>query len=577
MLLHISLFLFFAGLVIFLRSVDLSIFKLVLSWVGVCTALYGCITIMPIFQHDSPYYTPLSLLAWHIGTTTLYIVSGFFGWLTLIRSLSFDVWCRCIFSGKHYRKSLVQGMEKRAKETALTSSSEIGSRALDSLDEDHQLECFFSDLPGFRSSKAVDDPLLTLTDKQKENLLEALIGFLERALSSDLLTETVKIRRAAIFRTSFERVYFSGFGAFHVFDKFLSRGQYSDPMAAEIVQNMISWANNKDEDQYLVRAAVCSALVRVQQHDESWFILASEELGVTESVLQDYAAHGDNLSLAILIHVTRQQFDHLEKSSWPWFDFSHVLREASSKIDTQDTSPELRHEFCSLWNQMQSENDWMTFYVLGPIRNVYITLHRDTDSAPTEFSADTGDWDDILRKPSSYPLCNVPGHVHHHSAQPAHQTAIDNVPATNPDSAAAQVMQGDASESTRTVTLSPSETSASAPPTSNLSTSPPGTIAVQHLTDSPTPSGVPRSPPIPALDDLLPIDPASSSDSPLTLQNQIRQRQLPLLPVNLIHGHLHLRPLLLVPLLLQVFHSPLPFLLSTTYFQQIQRHIQILL
>ncbi|KAH9056408.1 hypothetical protein EDB87DRAFT_1813028 [Lactarius vividus] len=60
-LLHASLFLFFAGLVVFLRNVDLTIFNMVLSWVGVCAALYGCITSMPIFRHDSPYYTPLSL------------------------------------------------------------------------------------------------------------------------------------------------------------------------------------------------------------------------------------------------------------------------------------------------------------------------------------------------------------------------------------------------------------------------------------------------------------------------------------------------------------------------------------
>ena len=54
-LLHLSLFLFFAGLVVFLRNVDITIFKLILSWVGICTALYGCITLMPLFRHDSPY------------------------------------------------------------------------------------------------------------------------------------------------------------------------------------------------------------------------------------------------------------------------------------------------------------------------------------------------------------------------------------------------------------------------------------------------------------------------------------------------------------------------------------------
>ncbi|KAN0140380.1 hypothetical protein V8E53_001589, partial [Lactarius tabidus] len=59
-LLHISLFLFFAGLVVFLWNVNLTIFKLVLSWVAFCTALYGCVTLMPMFCYDSPYYTSLS-------------------------------------------------------------------------------------------------------------------------------------------------------------------------------------------------------------------------------------------------------------------------------------------------------------------------------------------------------------------------------------------------------------------------------------------------------------------------------------------------------------------------------------
>ncbi|KAH9054986.1 hypothetical protein EDB87DRAFT_1543008, partial [Lactarius vividus] len=65
-LLHISLYLFFAGLVVFLRNVNLTIFKVVLSWVSVCTAVYGCITLIPIFRHDRPYYTPLTSLAWPI-------------------------------------------------------------------------------------------------------------------------------------------------------------------------------------------------------------------------------------------------------------------------------------------------------------------------------------------------------------------------------------------------------------------------------------------------------------------------------------------------------------------------------
>ncbi|KAH9009469.1 hypothetical protein EDB85DRAFT_1881565, partial [Lactarius pseudohatsudake] len=65
-LLHVSLFLFFAGISVFLWNVDLTIFKAVVSWIGICTVLYGFITFFPVFRHDSPYNTPLSLPAWHI-------------------------------------------------------------------------------------------------------------------------------------------------------------------------------------------------------------------------------------------------------------------------------------------------------------------------------------------------------------------------------------------------------------------------------------------------------------------------------------------------------------------------------
>ncbi|KAN0140472.1 hypothetical protein V8E53_001681 [Lactarius tabidus] len=79
-LLHISLSLFFASLVVFLCNVNLTIFKWVLSWVGLCMALYGCITCMPIIRHDSPYYTPLSLPVWHIVTGILFSMYKFLQW-----------------------------------------------------------------------------------------------------------------------------------------------------------------------------------------------------------------------------------------------------------------------------------------------------------------------------------------------------------------------------------------------------------------------------------------------------------------------------------------------------------------
>ncbi|KAN0139101.1 hypothetical protein V8E53_003103, partial [Lactarius tabidus] len=123
-LLHISLFLFFAGLVVFLSNVNLTIFKLVLSWVGLCLALYGCITCMPILRLDSPYYTPLSLPAWHIVTRTLFPIYRLLRWFNLSVKYRSSAYHRYLELEESCRKSLVQGMQKITEKTALKSSSE---------------------------------------------------------------------------------------------------------------------------------------------------------------------------------------------------------------------------------------------------------------------------------------------------------------------------------------------------------------------------------------------------------------------------------------------------------------------
>ncbi|KAG6911363.1 hypothetical protein DXG01_001034 [Tephrocybe rancida] len=66
MLLHVSLVLFFAGLVEFLRPVNAAISYLTLGMLVICVLLYALATILPIFRRDCPYHTPLSSLWWKI-------------------------------------------------------------------------------------------------------------------------------------------------------------------------------------------------------------------------------------------------------------------------------------------------------------------------------------------------------------------------------------------------------------------------------------------------------------------------------------------------------------------------------
>jgi hypothetical protein len=424
-LLHISLFLFFSGLVVFLCNVNLTAYKLVFSWVGICTAIYGCITFMPIVRHDSPYYTPLTSLVWHILIGIPFIIFRALLWFARSASFPLGAYLRLHGLEDRYRYLFLQGMQKTAEETALKSPSEIDTRAFmwtfDCLDEDHELEHFFAGLPGFRRSRVVKDPLPSLTQGETQRIFTTLIGLLDRTFSSDLLPKPDKNRRAIICAKAVDPAEIP-YAYWWILDRVVFEDQYGPLQSVEIANVVKGWDDGTDVNTHLFRQAVISGIVaRTQRRDDLWFTIASDEMGVPESVLRDYATQGNSLSLAILIHITRQQFNRVEEHGvehWRLvWDFSQLL-EAASKFNVQDTSPDLQHAFCALWNQIvqkaQSKNiRGMATVILGPIRHVYIALHQDTESAPILFTASTDDRDHILYDPSSYPVCNIAGHICH--------------------------------------------------------------------------------------------------------------------------------------------------------------------
>ena len=551
-LLHISLFLFLAGLVVFLCNVNLTILKLVSSWVGLSTAFYGCITCMPIIRHDSPYYTPLSLPVWQILTGTRFLVYRFLRWFN--RSIRYRFYANYFYLLREQscRKSLLQGMQKTAEETALKSPPEIDVRAFmwtfDCLDEDHELEGFFYGLPGFRSSKVVEDPLPSLTVEEKGKLCDALVGLLSRTFSSDLLPAPVKNRRAMICAKTVDPEHMADI--FEFLDITLSKYGYTDPMATGIAKILRGCVGAVDGNiaSYGAQLVISRVMIATRQsYDDSWYSLASDEVAIPQVVLRDYAAHGDSLSLIILIHVVHLQFSLFRKPIWSIVSFSYVLMDASN-FDIRDTLPKLQHEFCALWNQIVNEaqhgNDRdMASYILRPIRNVFLALHQDTDSAPTRFSFSIDDGDDILWEPSSYPVCKVPGHhpdspsrIHHdfasnpftpaatddhdnttlvlllpgphspslstHAPLPVDETFADAPPVDNDISLPVQTTPEDP--------CIPSSSNPVTPPQLNVSPSPPDEVAVgRHTKLNHAPSddlNLPSSPPhdTPVLDATIP-------------------------------------------------------------------------
>ena len=74
-LLHLSLFLFFSGLIIFLHHINQTVFLCVTCCIGFFSVVYACITFMPMLWHNSPYYTPLSKPVSYITIVILFVIT----------------------------------------------------------------------------------------------------------------------------------------------------------------------------------------------------------------------------------------------------------------------------------------------------------------------------------------------------------------------------------------------------------------------------------------------------------------------------------------------------------------------
>ena len=440
-LLHVSLLLFFSGLLVFLFNIHHTVFSVVVWWVGLSVGMYVCITLMPIFRPDSPYYAPLSSSAMIVYTGVSY---GVFRVLTLGLSgyLSYATWKRFDNLMNTYRQRLWRGVVKTAQETASVLSAKNDRRVLrrifDALDEDHELEQFFECIPGFCSSEVVDDPkgILAEMDSGNRDLTNALIRFWDNTLTSSFVTETIKKKRLMTCVKAAGSARLS-FAARTILQRIILGGVDAVLRSVEIGHSLISLGNSDDEGLALLAQAIVARIIAsipVGERDYRWTTLVMDQLDITEDVLRGYLAHGDSVLLANLIHFTRQYFHSCQRLGGDPVNYAtQYILLSISEVHLQDTLPVLQHDFCALWNEIVLEARKNTvhgipFYILRHLRQIYIALHRGTDSAPTTFSASTDEYNYILTQSSSYPLCNIPGHASHALVVHASAATLSTVP-----------------------------------------------------------------------------------------------------------------------------------------------------
>ena len=178
-LLHISVFLFFAGLIDFLLTINTVVAFSTLGLIVVCALIYTVLTLSPILRPNCPYRTPLSgftYFSFHFSASGLFwaantiegIFHGFL--LELWRYFHPDVWespdhgptkWKEILQGKvdwHY-EGFLYGLQQRVVNGAMKvpPSARALYWTLTTLDEDKEFEEFAARMPGFFDSSADAD------------------------------------------------------------------------------------------------------------------------------------------------------------------------------------------------------------------------------------------------------------------------------------------------------------------------------------------------------------------------------------------------------------------------------------
>ncbi len=293
---------------------------------------------------------------------------------------------------------------------------------LESLDEDADLEKFFEGFPRLCDSETGKELNLQqgFIAPYKTRLSNALIGLMNRTLSSNLVSESVKQRRIIICTKAIEST--SLIGPWWILRRVLLGGWHQFLGCIEFGLFVRDWDIPHRVTSFYAQCVTVLTISVVRDHDGRWYQLASDLLDVSRSLLHKYIANGDSILLANAIFIVRRTVQ-----TYPGSEERHKndIIGASSKtletvcnLDIRRTFPELQYEFCGLWNQLVKVAQTDTRYpqvcvaktTLKNIRKLYIALHECSTTPPTAFYTATDDRDPIWENPKSYPTCSIDDH-----------------------------------------------------------------------------------------------------------------------------------------------------------------------
>jgi len=404
-LLHLSLLLFFAGLLVLLRNTNHTVFNAVVGWVALSTGVYAYITLLPIFRSYSPYYGPISSIGWQVYANIR----------RLIRYKYRD----------NVPERLLGRLETVAKDKASHQAPDIDfdivNWTINALHDDPVKEQFFGVIPGFYNSEVGKSIQRRLFSKK---FMLSLNEFLDRTLSSNSISEEVRSSRLSICLDA-ANIGVDPDASSHTTHRIiLNESWYEVPPSAQTRYILRRWTKSDNKRiSASGRCVVARIIAKAWKHDETWMALAMDQLGVSEDVLKFYLAHGNSVLLANLINITRLFFEN----RIPYLDILGSV----SEFSVQGILPDLQHQFCTLWNKIVQDAQSQPLpslnhsaFILEEIDAIYNALH------PSYATTSTSEDSDRPSSTPNYSLCPNPDNLasHHPTSANSATSRTQTVP-----------------------------------------------------------------------------------------------------------------------------------------------------
>ncbi|KAI9442052.1 hypothetical protein BJY52DRAFT_463577 [Lactarius psammicola] len=374
LLLLLSVFLFFAGLVVFAFRGNHTVAYFTVAIVGFCTLSYSAFTLMPLIFHDCPYQTPLTpVFRFSAQIISLSFLSVLYHgakqlhkrWGTVSQSVVISFQDRQKNRARSLTENIVTRLENSAEPLSIDVYKKLLVRTIHWLNEDHELEEFVAGIPGLYESKVFAAHNNRDVQRNVRAILAVLPGLTgsraplpwniiqlaQRAFISKLPKSVQKRRIRACLRALY---YIPGAirdvlapyaaGERHV-EKVLPL--LNSPESLEIIDEL--WDTPNDDVALSVRcaAAVIAAFMITPQRptDDTGEQFLDKRLcvGVDKDGddVSDYDAHSDNARLQNIVHFL--------------MDIKDILRDLNTRLWTDENAYSIYRERRALFVTRHTE------------------------------------------------------------------------------------------------------------------------------------------------------------------------------------------------------------------------------